>query len=132
MINAITIIKKKQGLTYEKFQNYWKDEHAEIVTRSPLVGTYVQSHPIYNDELTFEDTIDGIAEIWFDDTNVGRFCDLLNKIVAETNTYFMVVTHHRLTMAKMDRLFGVTMEQKGISRLVSVNLEEANRIRDIA
>ena len=67
-----------------------------------------------------------------DDTNVGRFCNLLNKIVAETNTYFMVVTHHRLTMAKMDRLFGVTMEQKGISRLVSVNLEEANRIRDIA
>ena len=67
-----------------------------------------------------------------DDTNVGRFCNLLNKIVAETNTYFMVVTHHRLTMAKMDRLFGVTMEQKGISRLVSVNLEEANRIKDIA
>ena len=72
MMNAITIIKKKQGLTYEKFQNYWKNEHAEIVTRSPLVGTYVQSHPIYNDELTFEDTIDGIAEIWFDDTNAMR------------------------------------------------------------
>ena len=72
MINAITIIKKKQGLTYEKFQNYWKNEHAEIVTRSPLVGTYVQSHPIYNDKLTFEDTIDGIAEIWFDDTNSMR------------------------------------------------------------
>ena len=72
MINAITIIKKKQGLTYEKFQNYWKNEHAEIVTRSPLVGTYVQSHPIYDDKLTFEDTIDGIAEIWFDDTNAMR------------------------------------------------------------
>ena len=72
MINAITIIKKKQGLTYEKFQNYWKNEHAEIVTRSPLVGTYIQSHPIYNDKLTFEDTIDGIAEIWFDDTNAMR------------------------------------------------------------
>ena len=72
MINAITIIKKKQGLTYEKFQNYWKNEHAEIVTRSPLVGTYVQSHPIYNDKLIFEDTIDGIAEIWFDDTNAMR------------------------------------------------------------
>ena len=72
MINAITIIKKKQGLTYEKFHNYWKNEHAEIVTRSPLVGTYVQSHPIYNDELTFEDTIDGIAEIWFEDTNAMR------------------------------------------------------------
>ncbi len=73
MINAITIIKKKQGLTYEKFQNYWKNEHAKIVTRSPLVGTYVQSHPIYNNELTFEDTIDGIAEIWFEDTNAMRF-----------------------------------------------------------
>ena len=72
MINAITIIKKKQNLTYEKFQNYWKNEHAEIVTRSPLVGTYVQSHPIYNDKLTFEDTVDGIAEIWFEDTNAMR------------------------------------------------------------
>ena len=66
-----------------------------------------------------------------DDTNVGRFCDLLNKIAEETNTYFIVITHHRLTMAKMDRLFGVTMEQKGISKLVSVNLEQASRIRDI-
>ena len=72
MINAITIIKKKQHLTYQKFQNYWKNEHAAIVTRSPLVGTYVQSHPIYNDTLTFEDSIDGIAEIWFDDTNAMR------------------------------------------------------------
>ena len=72
MINAITIIKKKQGLTYEKFQNYWKNEHAKIVTRSTLVGTYVQSHPIYSDKLTFEDTIDGIAEIWFEDTNAMR------------------------------------------------------------
>ena len=67
-----------------------------------------------------------------DDTNIGRFCDLLDKIVEETNTYFMVVTHHRLTMAKMDRLFGVTMEEKGISRLVSVDLEQASKIRDIA
>ena len=72
MINAITIIKKKQSLTYEKFQNYWKNEHAKIVTRSPLVGTYVQSHPIYNDKLTCEDTVDGIAEIWFEDTNAMR------------------------------------------------------------
>ena len=67
-----------------------------------------------------------------DDSNVSKFCDLLNKIVAETNTYFMVITHHRLTMAKMDRLFGVTMEQKGISKLVSVDLEHANRIRNTA
>ena len=67
-----------------------------------------------------------------DDSNVGRFCNLLDKIVDETETYFLVVTHHRLTMAKMDRLFGVTMEQKGISRLVSVDLEQANKIKDIA
>ena len=65
-----------------------------------------------------------------DDSNVGKFCGLLKKIVEETNTYFMVITHHRLTMAKMDRLFGVTMEQKGISKLVSVDLEQASRIRD--
>jgi len=67
-----------------------------------------------------------------DDNNVSRFCNLLDKIVDETETYFLVVTHHRLTMAKMNRLFGVTMEQKGISRLVSVDLEQANKIKDIA
>ncbi len=67
-----------------------------------------------------------------DDSNVARFCNLLDKIVDETETYFLVVTHHRLTMAKMNRLFGVTMEQKGISRLVSVDLEQANKIKDIA
>ncbi len=67
-----------------------------------------------------------------DDSNVIRFCNLLDKIVDEAETYFLVVTHHRLTMAKMNRLFGVTMEQKGISRLVSVDLEQANKIKDIA
>jgi len=67
-----------------------------------------------------------------DDSNVSRFCNLLDKIVDETETYFLVVTHHRLTMAKMNRLFGVTMEQKGISRLVSVDLGQANKIKDIA
>ena len=50
MINAMTIIKKKEPLTYSDFQAYWKNEHAEIVTRSPDVGAYIQSHPIYNDE----------------------------------------------------------------------------------
>ena len=72
MINAMTIIKKKEPLTYSDFQAYWKNEHAEIVTRSPDVGTYIQSHPIYNDELEFENTIDGLAEIWFEDTNAMR------------------------------------------------------------
>jgi len=60
-----------------------------------------------------------------DDSNVSRFCDLLRDIVERTKTRFLVVTHHRMTMARMDRLYGVTMEQKGISRLVSVDLQTA-------
>ena len=67
-----------------------------------------------------------------DDTNVARFCDLLRDITAKTDTRFLVITHHRMTMARMDRLFGVTMEQRGISKLVSVDLQTAERIRDAA
>ena len=67
-----------------------------------------------------------------DDTNVTRFCDLLREIAGRTNTRFLVITHHRMTMARMDRLFGVTMEQRGISKLVSVDLQTAERIRDSA
>ena len=67
-----------------------------------------------------------------DDTNVSRFCDLLREITNKTNTRFLVITHHRMTMARMDRLFGVTMEQRGISKLVSVDLRTAERIRDAA
>ena len=67
-----------------------------------------------------------------DDTNVARFCDLLREITAKTDTRFLVITHHRMTMARMDRLFGVTMEQRGISKLVSVDLQTAERIRDVA
>lgn len=65
-----------------------------------------------------------------DDTNVAKFCDLLRDIVGRTRTRFLVVTHHRMTMARMDRLFGVTMEQRGISRLVSVDLQTAESMRD--
>jgi len=67
-----------------------------------------------------------------DDTNVTRFCDLLREITNKTSTRFLVITHHRMTMARMDRLFGVTMEQRGISKLVSVDLQTAKRIRDAA
>ena len=65
-----------------------------------------------------------------DDSNVSRFCDLLKDIAERTDTRFLVVTHHRMTMARMDRLFGVTMEQKGVSRLVSVDLQTAEAMRD--
>ena len=67
-----------------------------------------------------------------DDSNVVRFCDLLRDICQKTETRFLVVTHHRVTMARMDRLFGVTMEQRGVSKLVSVDLQTAERIRDVA
>ena len=65
-----------------------------------------------------------------DDGNVERFCDLLRQIAQQTQTRFLVVTHHRMTMARMDRLFGVTMEHQGISRLVSVDLQTAETMRE--
>ena len=60
-----------------------------------------------------------------DDANVERFCTLLEDMVRETGTRFMVVTHHHLTMARMDRLYGVTMQERGVSRLLSVDLSKA-------
>ena len=67
-----------------------------------------------------------------DDSNVERFCTLITKLAAETNTRFIVVTHHRITMARVDRLFGVTMVEQGVSELVSVNLERAVQLRETA
>ena len=60
-----------------------------------------------------------------DDANVERFCTLLDDMVRETGTGFLVVTHHHLTMARMDRLYGVTMQERGVSRLLSVDLQAA-------
>ena len=59
-----------------------------------------------------------------DDANVDRFCDLLSDM-ARGGTRFLVVTHHGLTMARMDRLYGVTMEERGVFRLLSVDLGQA-------
>ena len=60
-----------------------------------------------------------------DDANVTRFCKLLEELTKITNTRFIIVTHHALTMSKMDRLYGVTMPEKGISQLVAVDLQKA-------
>ena len=60
-----------------------------------------------------------------DDANVTRFCNLLDELIKITKTKFIIVTHHALTMSKMNRLYGVTMPEKGISQLVSVDLEKA-------
>ena len=60
-----------------------------------------------------------------DDANVTRFCNLLTELTKITSTRFIIVTHHALTMSKMDRLYGVTMPEKGISQLVAVDLQKA-------
>ena len=58
-----------------------------------------------------------------DDANVDRVCTMLEEIVQKAKTRFLVITHHRLTMARMDRLYGVTMAERGVSQLVSVDLQ---------
>lgn len=63
-----------------------------------------------------------------DDANVTRFCDLLDEMTRQTNTRFMIITHHAVTMARMDRLFGVTMAEQGVSQLVSVDLSRAEQM----
>ncbi|MEZ5648452.1 MAG: chromosome segregation protein SMC [Alphaproteobacteria bacterium] len=67
-----------------------------------------------------------------DDSNVDRFCSLLENMSASGKTRFLVVTHHRMTMSRMDRLFGVTMAERGVSQLVSVDLQGAERLRRTA
>ncbi len=63
-----------------------------------------------------------------DDANVTRFCNLLEELVKITNTKFIIITHHGLTMSKMNRLYGITMPEKGVSQLVAVNLEKAEEL----
>ena len=63
-----------------------------------------------------------------DDANVTRFCDLLDEMTRQTATRFLVITHHAVTMARMDRLFGVTMVEQGVSQLVSVDLKKAEQM----
>ena len=65
-----------------------------------------------------------------DDTNVDRFCSLVEEIAKTSLTKFLVITHHRMTMSRVDRLFGITMPEKGISQIVSVDLESAVQIRE--
>ncbi len=65
-----------------------------------------------------------------DDSNVERFCRLMEEMRKATDTRFLIITHHPVTMSRMDRLFGVTMAERGVSQLVSVDLETAEQFRD--
>ena len=67
-----------------------------------------------------------------DDNNVDRFCTLVEGIAEQSGTRFLIVTHNRLTMARMDRLYGVTMAERGVSQLVSVDLRRAEALRETA
>ena len=63
-----------------------------------------------------------------DDANIERFCDLLDRMTAETDTRYLIVTHNAVTMSRMHRLFGVTMVERGVSRIVSVDLGGAEQL----
>ena len=63
-----------------------------------------------------------------DDANVTRMCDMLDEMCRRTNTRFLIITHHAVTMARMDRLYGVTMQEQGVSQLVSVDLKKAEKL----
>ena len=65
-----------------------------------------------------------------DDYNVERFCDLLDEMTRSTDTRFIIITHNPITMARMNRLYGVTMAERGVSQLVSVDLEGAVKLRE--
>jgi len=67
-----------------------------------------------------------------DDANVDRFCSLVEKMASTDATRFLIITHHRMTMARMDRLYGVTMSERGVSQLVSVDLQRADELRATA
>ena len=66
-----------------------------------------------------------------DDHNVERFCNLMDEMTKSTDTRFVIITHNPITMARMNRLFGVTMAEQGVSQLVSVDLEAAEQLREV-
>ena len=71
--------------------------------------------------------LDEVDAPW-DDANVNRFCSLLEELTKITQTKFIIITHHALTMSRMHRLYGVTMAEQGISQLVAVDLQKAEEL----
>ena len=63
-----------------------------------------------------------------DDANVARYCDMLDEMIKQTNTKFITITHNAVTMSRMDRLFGVTMAEQGVSQLISMELGAAAKL----
>ena len=67
-----------------------------------------------------------------DDINIEKYCKVIKKINQDTSTKFIIITHNPITMAHMDRLYGVTMAETGVSKLISVKLEEAQKLREVS
>jgi len=95
----------------------------QALTAMALILAVFMSNPA---PICFLDEVDAPL----DDSNVERFCKLLHDMKQQSSTKFIVITHHALTMANMDRLYGVTMAERGVSQLVSVDLAEAEQIRE--
>ena len=67
-----------------------------------------------------------------DDINIEKYCKVIKKINQDTLTKFVIITHNPITMAHMDRLYGITMAETGISKLISIKLEEAQKLREVS
>ena len=67
-----------------------------------------------------------------DDINIEKYCKVIKKINNDTLTKFVVITHNPITMAHMNRLYGVTMAETGVSKLISIKLEEAQKLREVS
>lgn len=95
----------------------------QALTAIALIFAVFMSNPA---PICFLDEVDAPL----DDSNVERFCNLLHDMKEKASTRFIIITHHALTMANMDRLYGVTMMERGVSQLVSVDLQEAEQVRE--
>jgi chromosome segregation protein len=67
-----------------------------------------------------------------DDINIEKYCKVIKKINQDTLTKFVIITHNPITMAYMDRLYGITMAETGVSKLISIKLEEAQKLREVS
>ncbi|HMT15034.1 MAG TPA: chromosome segregation protein SMC, partial [Aestuariivirga sp.] len=156
LLDAFGTVNEKFGELFTQLFNGGKAELQLIESDDPLeAGLEIMAHPPGKKPTVLsllsggEQTLTALALIFavfltnpspicvldevdapLDDHNVERFCNLLDAMLERTHTRFLIITHHALTMARMHRLFGVTMAERGVSQLVSVNLEQAEKMAE--
>ena len=99
-----------------------------LSSQANLAGYRAVIESIYEFEKAIPMMMTAAGTAPLDDANVTRFCGLLDDLTKITNTKFIIITHHALTMSRMDRLYGVTMAEQGVSQLVSVDLQRAEEL----